>query len=100
MPYDGEIRKLTGWALSAGTGTVSIGIFKATLTDDDSTSNVTPVLLVNTNITASGNNDPRNFTETSLSASFSAGDLIYSAVKGSVNNKAWFLGSTLEVEWD
>ena len=99
MPYSGEIRKFTGWATSAGGGTVSIGIFKATLTDDSAT-NVTPALLVNTDITASGNNDPRNFTEASLSAAFSAGDLIYSAVKGSVDNKAWFLGSTLEVEWD
>ena len=98
MPHAGEIRKFTGWALSAGNGTVSIGIFKATLTDNND-GDVTPALLVNTDITASGNNDPRNFTEASLNAAFSAGDLIYSAVKGSLDAKAWFLGSTLEVEW-
>ena len=99
MPHGGEIRKFTGWALSAGGGTVDIGLFKATLTDDSAT-NVTPALLVNTQITASGNQDPRSFTEASLTAAFAAGDVIYSAVKGSLDNKLWYLGSTLEIEWD
>ena len=98
MPYNGVIRKFTGWALSAGGGTLDIGLFKATFVDDD-LADRTPSLLINTQIDAAGNQKPRSFTEASLSASFNAGDVIYSAAKGSLDAKLWYLGSTLEVEW-
>ena len=39
-----------------------------------------------------------DFAETSFSVAFAAGDIIYSAVHADVS-KAWFLNSTLEVEW-
>ena len=36
MPYAGALKKFTGWVTSAGSGTVDVGIFKATPTDDTS----------------------------------------------------------------
>jgi hypothetical protein len=99
MPHTGVLKKFTGWASTAGTGTVDVGIFKFTPVDNDAT-NVTPVLLVNEQITGAGNTKMRSFSETSsFDAGFTAGDIIYSAVKGGTNNKTWYLTSTIEVEW-
>jgi hypothetical protein len=98
MPYAGVLKKFTGWNTSAGSGTVDIGIFKVTPTDDTA-GDLTPVLLVNKQTTASGNNITNSFSETSFSVAFSAGDIIYSAVKGGTDDKAWYFSSTLEVEW-
>ena len=98
MPYAGVLKRWTGWAASAGSGTIDMSLFKATLTRN-STTNVTPVLLKNTQFTALGNTKLEDFAETSFSVTFSAGDVIYTAVKGSTNNKLWYLDSTLEIEW-
>ena len=99
MPHTGVLKKFTGWVASAGSGTVDVGIFKFTPVDNNST-NVTPVLLVNEQITAAGNAKMRSFSETSsFDAGFTAGDIIYSAVLGGTNNKAWYFNSMLEVEW-
>ena len=99
MPYTGVLKKFTGWVASAGTGTVDVGIFKSTPIDNDA-NNVTPVLLVNEQVTAAGNTKMRSFSETSsFDAGFTAGDILYSAVLGGTNNKAWYFSSTLEVEW-
>jgi hypothetical protein len=100
MPYAGVLKKFIGWVTSAGSGTVDVGIFKVTPTDD-TTGNLTPVLLVNQRVTASGNATPNSFSETeSFGAEFLAGDIIYSAVKGGTDNKQWYFTSTLEVEWN
>ena len=98
MPYAGVLKRWTGWAASAGSGTIDMSLFKATLTRN-STTTVTPVLLKNTQFTALGNTKLEDFAETSFSVAFSAGDVIYTAVKGSTNNKLWYLDSTLEVQW-
>ena len=99
MPYSGTLKNFTGWVSSQGTGTVDVGIFKVTPIDN-SASNVTPVLLVNEQITAAGNTKLRSFSETSsFNAGFTAGDIIYSAVNGSTASNLWYMNSILEVEW-
>ena len=99
MPRAGTLKNWTGWAASAGSGTIDMSLFKATLTRNSTTA-VTPVLLKNTQFTALGNTKLEDFAETSFSVAFAAGDVIYTAVKGGTNNKLWYLDSTLEVEWD
>ena len=91
------LTKWTGWATSAGSGTIDIGLLKVTMTSTSS-SNVTPVLLKNTQFSALGNTKPVAFAETSFSVAVAAGDMVYTAVKGSTDNKAWFFTSTLEVQ--
>ncbi len=99
MPYTGVLKKFQGWATSAGSGTVNIALFKFTPTDDTA-GNLTPVQLVNESITASGNAIMNSFSETSsFDAGFTAGDIIYPAVKGSVTDKTFYFNSTLVVEW-
>ena len=98
MPRAGTITAFTGWNTSAGSGTVDVGIFKVTPTDDTA-GNLTPVLLVNEQTTASGNAKPNSFSESSFSVGFAAGDIIYSAVKGGTASKTWYFTSTLEVQW-
>ena len=98
MPFTGKITKWKGWSSTAGTtGTTTVSIFKATLTRDD-TGNVTPVLLKSTSYTPLGNTRLEDFEETSFSVTFTAGDIIYTAVKCTTASKAWWLNSTLEVE--
>jgi len=99
MPYTGVLKKFTGWVTTAGTGTVDVGIFKFTPVDNNADP-VTPILLVNEQITGAGNTKMRYFSEaSSFDAGFTAGDIIYSAVLGSGSGKSWYLNSTLEVEW-
>ena len=98
MPYSGVIKKWVGWSTSAGSGTVDVGLFKITPTASDA-SDLTPVLLHNIQYTASGQDEMLAISENSFSVAFSAGDKIISAVKGGTSAKAWFLDSTLEVEW-
>ena len=98
MPHTGVLKKFQGWATSAGSGTVNIALFKFTPTDD-SAGNLTPVRLVNEQITASGNAIMNSFSETSsFDAGFTAGDIIYPAVLG-ISTKAFYYNSILEVEW-
>jgi len=99
MPRAGTLTNFFGWNTSSGSGTVDIGLFKVTPVDDTS-GNLTPVLLSNNRTTASGNAKPNSFTETSFSVDFAAGDIIFSAVKGGTSGKAWYFTSTLEVEWN
>jgi hypothetical protein len=92
MPYAGTLKKFTGWVTSAANNpaqTVDVGIFKVTPTDD-AAGDLTPFLLVNAQTTASGNNITNSFSETPFSIAFSAGDIIYSAVKGGTDDKAWY----------
>ena len=99
MPHDGVLKKFIGWVTSAGSGSVDVGLFKVTPTDDTS-GNLTPILLVNEQVTASGNAIPNSFSEdSSFDAVFRAGDIIYSAVKGGTSAKTWYFSGTLEVEW-
>jgi len=99
MPYTGVLKKFTGWVSSTGTGTVDVGIFKVTPVDNNA-GNLTPVLLVNEQVTAAGGTKMRSFSETSsFDAGFTAGDIIYSAVLGGTSAKTWYLNSMLEVEW-
>ena len=99
MPYAGVLKKFSGWATVAGSGILNIGIFKFTPVDNNN-SNVSAVLLVNEQITGAGNTKMRSFSETSsFDAGFSAGDILYSAVKAEESSKTWFINSTLEVEW-
>ena len=98
MPRGGVLKKWTGWSTSAGSGTVDIGLFKVTPTRN-STTNLTPVLLKNHQYTALGNTKLEDFDETSFSAGFSAGDMIYMAVKGGTSDKTFYVDSTLEVQF-
>ena len=99
MPYAGTIKSWTGWATSAGSGTIDLGLFKYTPTRNDN-STVAGVLLKNTQFTALGNTKMEDFAETSFSVAFAAGDMIVSAIKGGTSSKLAFFDSTLEVEWD
>ena len=99
MPYAGTLTRWQGWATSAGSGTVDIGLFKVTPTRN-STTNLTPVLLKNHQFTALGNTKLEDIEETSFSVTFAAGDMIYTAVKGATASKAFFFTTTLEVQWD
>ena len=98
MPHAGTLTAFSGWNTSAGSGAVHIGLFKVTPTDDQA-GNLTPVLLINKQTTASGNATANSFSETSFSVAFAAGDIIYSAVKGGTSAKTWYFTSTLEVQW-
>ena len=98
MPRAGVLTKWTGWSTSAGSGTVDIGLFKVTPTRNNTT-NLTPVLLKNHQYTALGNTKLEDFDETSFSAGFSAGDMIYMAVKGGTSDKTFYVDSTLEVQF-
>ena len=98
MPHAGVLKKFTGWVTSAPTsGTINIGLFKFSPTDDTA-GDLTPVLLVNKQTTASGNATMNSFSETSFSVAFAAGDIIYPAVKG-IDTKTLYFNSMLEVEW-
>ena len=99
MPYSGTLKRWQGWATSAGSGTIDIGLFKVTPTRNNTT-NLTPVLLKNHQFTALGNTKLEDIEETSFSVTFAAGDMVYTALKGSTTNKAFFFSTTLEVEWD
>ena len=99
MPYAGTLTRWQGWATSAGSGTVDIGLFKVTPTRNNNT-NLTPVLLKNHQFTALGNTKLEDIEETSFSVTFAAGDMIYTAVKGATASKAFFFTTTLEVQWD
>ena len=98
MPHNGVLKKWIGWSTSAGSGTVDVGLFKVTPTRNDNT-NLTPVLLKNTQYTALGNTKMEDFEETSFSVTFSKGDIIYTAIKGSTSSKLQYINSTVEIEW-
>ena len=99
MPFAGALKSWVGWSSSAGGGTIDVGLFKFTPARNDA-STVSPVLMDNTQYTGLGNTKMEDFAETSFTVSaFAAGDILYSAVKGSINAKTWYLLSTLEVEW-
>ena len=98
MPYGGTLKIWKGWAASAGSGTIDIGIFKYTPTADDAT-NASLVLVKNTQFTAAGNDNLIAISETSFSVTVAAGDILITGMKGSTNNKTAYFTSTVEIEW-
>jgi hypothetical protein len=98
MPYNGTLKIWKGWGASNGTPTVNIAIFKYTPTADDA-SNDSLVLVKNTQITGAGNDNLKAFSETSFSVTVAAGDILITAMKGSVNAKTAYFVSTVEIEW-
>ena len=98
MPYNGTLKIWKGWGASNGTPTVDIGIFKYSPTADDATSD-SLVLVKNTQITGAGNDNLKAFSETSFSVTVTAGDILITAIKGSVNAKTAYFTSTVEIEW-
>ena len=98
MPYNGTLKIWKGWAASNGTPTVDIAIFKYSPTADDST-NDSLVLVKNTQITGAGNSNLKAWSETSFSVTVTAGDILITAIKGSVNAKTAYFTSTVEIEW-
>ena len=98
MPYAGALKIWKGWGASNGTPTVDIAIFKYTPTADDAT-NASLVLVKNTQITGAGNDNLKAFSETSFSVTVAAGDILITAIKGSVNAKTAYFTSTVEIEW-
>tara|TARA_R100000458_G_scaffold5975_1_gene4806 strand:+ start:500 stop:1720 length:1221 start_codon:yes stop_codon:yes gene_type:complete len=98
MPRACTLKRWTGWAASAGSGTTYIGLFKVTMTRDDSNS-VSAVLLEEFSYTALGNNKNEDFDETSFTeTAIAAGDIVFTAMKG-VNAKAMYFNGTFEVEF-
>ena len=98
MPRACTLKRWTGWAASAGSGTTYIGLFKVTMTRNSSTS-VSEVLLEEFSYTALGNTKNEDFDETSFTATaIAAGDIIFTAMKG-VNNKTMYFNGTIEVEF-
>ena len=98
MPYNGTLKIWKGWGASNGTPTVDISIFKYSPTADDDTSD-SLVLVKNTQITGAGNDNLKAFSETSFSVTVTAGDILITAIKGSVNAKTAYFTSTVEIEW-
>ena len=98
MPYAGTLKIWKGWGASNGSPTVDIGIFKYTPTADDAT-NDSLVLVKNTQFTGAGNDNLKTFSETSFSVTVAAGDILITAIKGSVNAKTAYFVSTVEIEW-
>ena len=99
MPYAGTLKLWKGWATSSGSGqTVNIGLYKFTLVNNDATA-VSPVSLKDTSFTSVGNTKALAFSETSFSVSFSAGDILISAIKNGTNSKRCDFTSMLVVEW-
>ena len=99
MTRSGTCKSWVGWSSTAGTtGTTSVGLFKVTPARN-STSQLTPVLLKTTTYTPLGNTKLEDFSENEFAAGFAAGDILYTAVKCSVSSKAWWLNSTLEIEY-
>ena len=98
MPRAGVLKKWQGWASSAGTGTINVSIVKVTPVAN-TTDDVTPVLVKNTQFTAVGNSKVIEIDETSFSVGFAEGDMLYTVVLGSTASKLWYLSSTVEVEW-
>ncbi len=98
MPYNGTLKIWKGWGASNGTPTVDIGIFKYSPTADDATSD-SLVLVKNTQITGAGNDNLKAFSETSFSVTVTAGDILITAIKGSVNANTAYFTSTVEIEW-
>ena len=98
MPYNGTLKIWKGWGASNATPTVDIAIFKYTPTADDAT-NASLVLVKNTQITGAGNDNLKAFSETSFSVTVAAGDILITAIKGSVNAKTAYFTSTVEIEW-
>lgn len=98
MPHNGTLKIWKGWGASNGTPTVDIAIFKYTPTADDAT-NDSLVLVKNTQITGAGNDNLKAFSETSFSVTVAAGDILITAIKGSVNAKTAYFTSTVEIEW-
>jgi len=102
MPRGGIMTKWIGWAASAGSGEVTIGLYKIPLVRNDS-GNTTPVATgAVTAFTALGNAKLEDFDVTELgedNASFSAGDMIVAMVKGTTSGKIVYFSTTLEVEW-
>jgi len=98
MPRACTLKRWTGWAASAGSGTTYVGLFKVTMTRDSSTT-VSAVLLEEFSYTALGNNKNEDFDETSFTATaIAAGDVVFTAMKG-VNAKAMYFNGTFEVEF-
>tara|TARA_R110002167_G_scaffold258737_1_gene465265 strand:+ start:166 stop:1332 length:1167 start_codon:yes stop_codon:yes gene_type:complete len=99
MPYAGTLKLWKGWATSSGTGqTVDIGIYKATLVNNDADA-VSPVVLDNFSFTSVGNSKALTFAETP-SSTFAAGDILISAIRNGTNSKRCDFSSTLVVEWN
>ena len=98
MPYNGALKIWKGWGASNGTPTVDIAIFKYTPTADDAT-NDSLVLVKNTQITGAGNDNLKAWSETSFSVTVAAGDILITAIRGSVNAKTAYFTSTVEIEW-
>ena len=97
MPSACTLKKWTGWVAGEGSGTVNIALFKLTPAND-SNSTVSPVLLDEITITASGNSRSFAIAETSFTvATVSAGDIIFTGIKA-VSAKDVYFTSTLEIE--
>tara|TARA_Y100001973_G_C5194500_1_gene333282 strand:+ start:1739 stop:2749 length:1011 start_codon:yes stop_codon:yes gene_type:complete len=98
MPYNGTLKIWKGWGASNGTPTVDVAIFKYSPTADDATSD-SLVLVKNTQFTGAGNDNLKTWSETSFSVTVTAGDILITAIKGSVNAKTAYFVSTVEIEW-
>jgi len=98
MPRACTLKKWTGWVTANGSGTHYIGLFKVTLTRNDSTT-VSAVLLEEFSFTALGNNKVEDFAETSFTATaIAAGDILVTALKG-VSGKIMYFNASFEVEF-
>ena len=99
MPRAGVLKLWKGWGASASTSaTVSVSIFKYTPTADDSDDDAL-VVVKNTDFGANGGANLKTWAETSFPVAFAAGDILITGIKGTVNNKAAYFTSTIEVEW-
>jgi hypothetical protein len=101
MPYAGTLKLWKGWATSSGSArqTVDVGLYKATLVNDDA-DDISPVALKNTSFTCVGNTKPLIFSEDSFTVAFAAGDILISAIRNGTSGKRCDFSSTLVVEWN
>ena len=98
MPKACTLKRWTGWAASAGSGTTYLGLFKVTMTRNSSTT-VSAVLLEEFSFTALGNTKNEDFDETSFTeTAIAAGDILVTAIKG-VSGKITYFNASFEVEF-
>ena len=97
MPRACNVKRWTGWATAAGSGTHYVGLFKITLTDGTACtgSDCEAVLLEEIEYTAAGNATPIFFNTTSFegSGAVAAGDIVFTALKGVSGAVMYFNGT-------
>jgi len=98
MVNTSTLKKWTGVATNNNNKDLTLGLFKWTPTDNSS-GDMTPVLLEEVVIAGKGTNLTRTFSTASFDSTVAAGDIIFTQMKTEASGNIGFFNSTLEVEF-